>query len=69
MTKEPAVPQGSSKKAKSGSDAGYSSKLGPIPDDHFENEPTPTGLKGISKEDLAAFDAKTKELMKKYAKK
>jgi hypothetical protein len=41
------------------------SKLGPIPNDHFENEPAPPGVKYPGKwsdEFQAAFDAETERL-------
>ena len=45
----------------------HKSKLGPIPEEHFENDVAPVGTyKGKwTKEQEAAFDAETEELKKK----
>jgi hypothetical protein len=48
------------------------SKLGPIPDDHFENEPAPPEVKYPGKwsdEFQAAFDAETERLKQMLQKK
>jgi len=40
----------------------YRSKLGPIPEDHFENEPGPPGPPVLPPEELADFDQETQRL-------
>jgi hypothetical protein len=51
------------KRPASSAGAGFRTKLGPIPDSHFENDmPMRDPAKEMTAESLAAFDRKTEEI-------